>query len=96
MLAIPIKGPKEALIIILGEANLTRMEQGDPVEFNIAQMGLKAPVVMVAYEKDPKAVQRFINSADVAGLLKHLQRGWKFCPEQGDHDRGPESIKEGQ
>jgi hypothetical protein len=27
-------------------------------------------------------------------IIEYLQRGWKFRPEVGDHDRGPEKLVE--
>lgn len=30
---------------------------------------------------------------ELKAIIKYLKRGWKFHPELGDHDRGPESLK---
>lgn len=97
MLMIPMQSldhRKDALIVVLDEAGVERMRQSDPAEVILAQCGkqLLNPTIMICFEKDHKSLDPFIQRGDIKGLITHLQRGWKFRPEIGDHDRGPESI----
>ena len=95
MLAIPIKqAGREWLILVMDQNNLDRLQKADPMEFDVGATGLKSPTILIAFERDQAAVARFIQTADLGGLIKHLQRVWEFRPDLGDHDRGPESIKD--
>jgi hypothetical protein len=97
MLMIPIQTPgnrEDALVIVLDDANIERMKKADPAEIPLPGCGkhLVNPQILVAYEKDHATLNRFIQRNDLAGLIEHIQRGFTFQPEKGDHDRGPESI----
>ncbi len=99
MLLIPIETPNHAddvVIIVLGPDSLERMRQADPAEVELRKVGKKLvnPTVSVCFEEDLASLNRFIQRGDIQGLLKHLQRGWAYQPDKGDHDRGPESIKD--
>lgn len=89
----------DVLIVILGPDNLARMKEGDPAELQLKQVllsGIKLvdPTILLCYEEPSRQLNALLQSSDVKGLIEHLQRGWKFRPEQGDHDRGPEKIKD--
>lgn len=91
---------RDALIVILGPDNLERMKGGDPAEVKLTDLrrvgkGLVDPAIMLCYEEPTAALNRLIQAGDLKALIKHLQRGWKFRPEAGDHDRGPQSVKDG-
>lgn len=85
----------DALIVVLGPDNLERMKQGDPAEVQLKQLRqagkhLVDPALVLCYEvPSPELIQQ----GDLVAVIKHLQRSWQFRPEKGDHDRGPEPIK---
>lgn len=86
----------DALIIILGPDNLERMKVADPAEVVLRKTGkrLVNPTVQVCYEEDQTALTRLLHGGDLGAILKHLTRGFEFRPAKGDHDRGPESLRE--
>ncbi len=97
MLLVPIQTQNhanDAVIIVLDQNSIDRMAKFDPAEILLSQTGKKlvSPKILICFEKDEAALSKFIHKADIKGLIKYLQRGWKFHPELGDHDRGPESI----
>jgi hypothetical protein len=97
MIILPIETEGHAhdtLVIVLDKGNVERMKLADPAEIPLRQTGrrLVNPLVLVCYEDDTPEFVRLVQGGDVKAIIKHLQRGWKFQPERGDHDRGPESI----
>lgn len=103
MLVIPIQTVnhvKDGLIIILEDIGISRMKEGDPCEVKISELVLKSgkmllqPDILIAYESEEgmAKVGEHLKNNDIIGLIKYLQRGFKYCPELGDHDRGPEKI----
>lgn len=98
MLILPIETEDhshDALIIVLEKDNLDRMKQADPAEVDLRKSGktLVNPVVMVCYEEE-QAKLTMVHQGNLEAIIKHLQRGWRFSPDKGDHDRGLESIKD--
>ena len=98
MMMLPIETENhshDAIILILGKDNLERMKAGDPAEAELRKTGrhLVNPTIMVCYEEQSPAFTQLLNRGDLKAIIEHLQRGWKFRPERGDHDRGPESLK---
>lgn len=97
MLMLPIETPghiADALVVILDDANIERMRAADPAEVPLRKSGfnLVNPTVLVCHEKPTPELTRLLNSKDVSAIISYLQRGWKFRPEKGDHDRGPERF----
>ena len=72
-----------------------RMKQADPAEIRLRECGkiLVNPIVHICFETPSPEWNRLVQSGDLKAILKYLIRGWKFQPGQGDHDRGPDSIK---
>lgn len=100
MLLIPIETPNhahDAVIVVLNAGNLTRMAEADPVEIELRKCGrnLVNPTIVICHEEESRTLTRLIQGHDVDKIIAHLQRGWKFRPDRGDHDRGPESIRDG-
>ena len=98
MIMIPIESKDhehDALIIVLDKDNLSRMQQADPPEIELRRCGktLINPAICVCYQDPSPEWNRIVQGGNLAGMIEYLQRGWKFRPEQGDHDRGPESVK---
>ncbi len=100
MLMIPMQTfdhKQDALIVVIGPDNLARMKNGDPAEAELRRSGknLVNPTILLCYEEPSPELNRLVQAGDLKRLIKFLQRGWEFQPERGDHDRGPESIFEG-
>ena len=99
MLIIPIQSQsheRDAIIIVLGRENVQRLEKSDPLEVKCSETGrvLANPVIMIAYEDETPEFKQVVQSGDLGKIISFLQRGWKFRPDSGDHDRGLENIKE--
>jgi hypothetical protein len=100
MLILPVQTPDhkdDALIVVLGPDNLERMKEGDPAEVQLSQIrgagkDLVDPAILLCYEEPSPALNQLIQRGNLSAILKHLQRGWKFRPQAGDHDRGPERL----
>ncbi len=97
MLVIPIETADhkhDAVIIVLDKDNVRRMQEADPGEAILRDCGkqLVNPTLLLCYEEDSPAFRRAIQTNDLPALVKFLQRGWRFRPDKGDHDRGPQSI----
>lgn len=104
MLIFPIQTENHAsdmLLIVLDPANLERMKAADPAEVQMAQLRkaghlLLQPIIHICYEENTPEWRKLVQSGDIKAILRFLGRGWKFRPEAGDHDRGPESIHQAQ
>lgn len=99
MILIPIQTEnhvKDTVIIILDPESIERMAAGDPAEADLHRCGkqLVNPRLMVCQEKPTKEFTDLLNGGDIEAIIKYLTRGWKYQPDRGDHDRGPESLKE--
>jgi hypothetical protein len=97
MLVIPLQtkdNARDAVFVVLDPEQLPRLEQGDPADIVLRQTGnrLVNPTVVICLEKPTPEFNRLVQSGDIRALIAYLQRGWKFRPELGDHDRGPESV----
>jgi hypothetical protein len=97
MLLIPIETEghtHDAVIVVLGGANVERMREADPVEIRLRESGrnLVNPAILICYEDSSPELARLLAGRDVRAIIRHLQRGWKFRPQEGDHDRGPEPL----
>lgn len=100
MIVIPVVTPHhdhDALIVVFFKENLERMKGGDPAELSLKQIAdagknLVKPAIMICYEEDEKKFTQIANRGNLKSLIEYLQRGWKFRPDQGDHDRGPERL----
>jgi len=102
MIIVPIQSKdhrRDLLVVILGPDNLERMRRGDPAEVKLADIRkagkeLRDPAIEICYEEPDSPVFRLLQAGDLAGALQYLGRGWEFRPDRGDHDRGPESLKD--
>ena len=95
MLVVPVKraNGRDEVIIVLDKTNIERMKEADPVI--LEQLGpyvLFNPKVTICYEDQSPELTRLVHGRDLNGLVEFLTRGFKFRPERGDHDRGPEDI----
>lgn len=99
MLALPIESTdhkNDAIILILGPENLERMKTGDPAEFIAKQSGkhLVNPKLLICYEEPSPQLTQLLQGGDLRKIIEYLQRGWKFRPEIGDHDNGPQKLSD--
>lgn len=97
MLTIPIESAQhqhDMLIIVLGDANIERLKVSDPAEVPGDSLGahLVNPTVLVCHQNHTPEFQKVLASKDIRKIIAYLQRGFKFQPEKGDHDRGPEPL----
>ncbi len=99
MLILPIETrdhKHDTLIVMLDRDNLARILQNDPAEIPLGKTGrrLVNPTVMIAFNDRSPELQRLVQGGDVKAIIEYLQRGFAFRPDKGDHDRGPESLKD--
>jgi hypothetical protein len=82
------RGP-HVMVLILEKENLDRMRQGDPLDIQFAKYAgglppinaqLKQVDLVVAYEEDLKIIMDFQRRQDLAGLMRHLERGRRIVP----------------
>lgn len=97
MLLIPIETvnhTEDALIVVLGASNVERMRAADPAEIVLRQTGrtLVNPTILLCYEDESPELARLLAARDVDAVVRHLRRGFRYRPDRGDHDRGPEPL----
>lgn len=97
MLMLPVETPghtADMLILVLDDTNLARMAEADPAEVKLHECGkrLVNPKIFICHEKESPEFARVLQTRDLAAIVKYLQRGFRFRPEMGDHDRGPEPL----
>ena len=101
MLTIPFKISQRhySIFVILEEDNLKRLKDYDPAEIVLSNfpeewksLQLKDIIIGYANEKDKTTVNAFFEQGEPEKALRYLSRGFKFKPEDGDHDNKYESI----
>lgn len=87
------------LWVVLQDENIHRVMEYDPAEVPVARLpgsweGLTLHTVYVTYATDEEVIEvnRMIAGGLIKDALRLLSRGYKFRPDQGDHDRGPEKV----
>lgn len=99
MLVLPIETEHheaDVLVVVLGAGNLARMRAGDPPEVKLREVAphLVHPTVVICFEEQQAELMRLLNAGDVRGALAHLSRGWQYRPDRGDHDAGPQRLRD--
>jgi hypothetical protein len=63
------------------------MKQADPIDINstdrVGGLSIENPTnfqLIIAYEDDTTEIMKFHKARDYKGLLKYIQRGYKFDP----------------
>jgi hypothetical protein len=102
MIVLPVEttgNAHDSLLIVLGDDNIGRMKKADPVQIELKQLGrtLVNPTLCIAYENlwkgEPTGVLKgLIETGDLSSIAEFVTRGFKYKPEAGDHDRGPERL----
>jgi hypothetical protein len=100
VLILPIQTPNhedDMLVVVLDDDNLARMAAADPAEVRLADTGrtLVNPRVLICHEPDSPAFTRLLQTRDLAKIVEHLTRGFRFRPEAGDYDGPPRPMREG-
>lgn len=102
MIPIPHDGILD-LLVILEDENLERIKQHDNAEVNLQQLQMlngihlqksKPRFVWIAYA-NPAEVARLHelrSQGRIEEALKLLTGGFKFRPDLGDHDKGPQRL----
>ncbi len=97
MITIPIATPDhqhDALIIIMDDVELGRLRAADPAQLELRDfpVQLVSPMLLICHEQPTPELTRLLSGRHVPAIVKYLQRGFKFRPELGDHDHGPQSL----
>jgi hypothetical protein len=86
-------------LVVLKADNVKRIMQYDPAEVMPSKMGapwntLRLTEVHITYatDKEEMAAIARCKGGDVKGAMKLLTRGFKFRPDQGDHDGPAERL----
>lgn len=89
MLFIPMHlADKTILVVILERENLERMKIGDPVTLESGPRGGLLPnlpypgntSLLIAYEEDLGVIYEMAARQDLAGIVRHLERGRQWKP----------------
>jgi hypothetical protein len=91
-----LDGSRE-VIIILDRDNIERIKEKDPVciacnEPPFDRMIVRAIGITFATEAEMMHYHQLGRQGKVAEVVRLATAGWKFRPEKGDHDRGPEPL----
>lgn len=101
-LPIAISPTEYALYVFLQNENLERMRKYDPAEVKLAHLGdafrdlkLKEVIIGFATDEDFERVMELCQAGKPKEALRHLTRGFRYRPDQGDHDGPYLSVKPG-
>jgi hypothetical protein len=93
------KGTRD-LLIVLGPENIERMQEKDPfqVNWNELPMQIRATqpgAIVISYATDAEMMQmiQLARQGKMAEAIDLATSGFKFRPELGDHDLGPERLR---
>jgi hypothetical protein len=102
MLIVPLRVSETefGVFLILEKDNVERIKQYDPIELAIEKIGppysaLKMTFINILYatKEDLVVFHDLVKHGDLRAAIKHLSRGFKFKPSEGDHDLKYQSIK---
>lgn len=103
MMIVPFQISKTeySIVVLLENDNMERIREHDPAEITIKKLPpewtrLKLNAVLITY-LGPEEKDRFLALCDddrVQQALRFATRGWRYRPDQGDHDHGPERVFE--
>jgi hypothetical protein len=101
MFVIPFQyGEKKfSIVIVLQTDSIERIQKYDPAAVNIGKLGspwssMELVDVHIAFanEEDMNHICELATAGKMQEGLQYLGRGFKFCPEAGDHDMPYTSI----
>ena len=84
-------------MIVLTKDNIARMQEADPMEINWWEFpwSMQRPATIAisyATEERMAQMQQLARQGKTAEAIKIAVGGWKYRPEMGDHDLGPEIL----
>src|SRR5215831_14867528 len=90
------KGVRDVLII-LGPENIERIQEKDPFQVDCEDMPMapfRIGIIQVSYATDTEMVQmtQLARQGKLDEAVKLATSGWRYRPERGDHDLGPEHL----
>lgn len=92
------KGRRDVLIV-LGPDNIERMKEKDPFELHCWELPFREPfgVLTISYATDAEITQmaqlaRQGKTDEAMKLAAGTTAGFRYRPEAGDHDLGPEHL----
>ncbi|TAL03527.1 MAG: hypothetical protein EPO08_03915 [Rhodospirillaceae bacterium] len=93
MIPFQVSATEYSVFVCLQDENIERMRQYDPAEVTLNKIGfpgkLKDVIIGYGTDEDFERISRALNSGtDVRAVLRTLSRGFRYRPDQGDHD-GP-------
>lgn len=86
-----------AIVIVLDEENIERIQENDPYELDMKKMGefaLPIPFqihICYARKDETEKILKMKDAEGIGAVLKYLARGWKVTAS--DHDRGYERYE---
>lgn len=90
------------VFVFLQEENIARMREYDPAEVITTRLGgefqklrLSEIVIGFATEEDFERVMELCQRGEPKEALRHLTRGFRYRPDQGDRDGPYLSVKPG-
>jgi hypothetical protein len=91
MIPFQINPQEYSVFVVLEEENLERMKAYDPAEFNLWKLGdswltLRLRDVIIGYATGPDSarVMELCRAGKPNSALRHLSRGFRYRPDQGD------------
>lgn len=97
ILALPRGREGVDVIVVLGPDNIKRMDERDPVEVEWDRTPFGANRIrriMIASVTDAQMTQceQLVRQGNVKAAIELISSGWKYRPEMGDHDLGPQRL----
>jgi len=84
------------LLIVLGPENIERIKEKDPFQLDHTDLpGVgRLGVIQISYASDAEMTQmsQLARQGKLEEAVKLATAGWKYRPERGDHDLGPQKL----
>jgi hypothetical protein len=89
------------IMVVLEQENIDRIKEYDPAmipldDFPEPFKSMQLSEVHITFGNKEDLAFCMAQEQGPAGLkivLEHLTRGWKYKPEQGDNDQGPQQVR---
>lgn len=96
VLSTPSTDGTYAVLIILGPENIERMKEKDPFQLICSELPFKQRigVIQVTYASDSELTQitQLARQGKTKEAIEMATSGFRYRPELGDHDMGPERL----
>lgn len=91
------KNGKVDVLIVLGSDNVERIKEKDPLQMHWREFPFwqdRIGVIGISYASDAEMTQltQLARQGKTLEAIKIATSGWKYRPEKGDHDLGPEKF----